>query len=79
MDKAAILNIIESTLKSGSKTPGLFDLPKILSIKSEIESCHSINGVLGIIEQHRDLLAKAFGLNEAVIESAVQKLKALEG
>lgn len=79
MDKQAVLNIIEAALKAGNKTPGLFDLPKILGIKAEIQSCSSIKDVLGIIDRHRGLLTKAFGLSDAVIEEAVGKLKALQG
>jgi hypothetical protein len=79
MNKEEIINIIESTLKSGDKTPGIFDLAKIMAIKTEIQSCTSINAVLALIEEHRDLISKAFGLSEDVIESTVQKIKALEG
>ena len=79
MNKEEIINIIESTLKSGDKTPGIFDLAKIMAIKTEIQSCTSINTVLALIEEHRDLISKAFGLSEDVIESTVQKIKALEG
>jgi hypothetical protein len=79
MNKEEIINIIESTLKSGDKAPGMFDLAKIMAIKAEIQSCTSINAVLALIEEHRDLISKAFGLSEDVIESTVQKIKALEG
>ncbi len=79
MNKAEITNILEATLKSGDKLPGLFDLPKIMGIKAEIESCHSIKDVLAIIERHRDLIAKAFGLSEDKIELALGKIRALEG
>ena len=79
MNKEEIINIIESALKSGDKTPGLFDLAKIMAIKTEIQSCTSVNAVLGLIEEHRDLIAKAFGLSEDVIDETVQKIKAFEG
>lgn len=78
MDKQAILNIIETTLASGSKVPGMFDLPKIMSVKSEIQNCHSINDVLAIVEEHRPLISKAFGLTEDKIEQTIQKIKSLE-
>lgn len=79
MNKEEIINIIESTLKSGDKTPGIFDLAKIMAVKAEIQSCTSINAVLGLIEEHRDLISKAFGLSEDIIEETVQKIKAIEG
>jgi len=78
MNKDEVLNIIEATLKGGDKTPGLFDLPKIMGIKSEIESYTSINDVIGVIEKNRNLISKAFGLSDEVIEETMEKLKALE-
>jgi hypothetical protein len=79
MDKKAIQNIIETTLKSGDRIPGLFDLPKIMALKAEIQACSTINDVLAIVEEHRPLISKAFGLSEDDIEQAIQKIKALQG
>ena len=79
MNKEEIIGIIENTLKSGDKTPGIFDLAKIMAIKVEIQSCTSVNAVLGLIEEHRDLISKVFGLTEDAIEKAVQKIKGIEG
>ncbi len=79
MNKEEITSIIENTLKSGDKTPGIFDLAKIMAIKAEIQSCTTVNAVLGLIEEHRDLISKAFGLSEDVIEETVQKIRAIEG
>ncbi len=77
MLKTEVRNIIESTLTSGSKTPGLFDLPKILGIKSKMESCTSVKEVIGILEENRSLITKAFGISEELFNSGVEKLKAL--
>ncbi len=77
MLKTEVRNIIESTLTSGSKTPGLFDLPKILGIKSKMESCTSVGDVIGILEENRSLITKAFGISEQSFNSGVEKLKAL--
>jgi len=78
MNKSEVLNIIEATLKGGNKTPGLFDLPKMMGIKSELQSCASISDVLGVIEKHRNIICKAFGLSDETIAATVEKLKALE-
>ena len=78
MNEDEVRNIIEAALKGGDKTPGLFDLPRLIAIRSEIQSCTSINDVLGIIEEHRSVLSKAFGLSDDVIEETMEKLKALE-
>ena len=79
MDKEVITSIIENALRSGDKTPGIFDLAKIMAIKAEIQSCTTVNAVLGLIEEHRDLISKAFGLSEDAIEETVQKIRAIEG
>ncbi len=79
MNKAEITRIIESTLTSGNKMPGLFDLPKIMGIKMQLQSCQSVADVLAIIDEHRDLISKAFSLNEGAIDLAVDKIKSLEG
>ena len=78
MNKAAVRSIIESTLKSGNKTPGLFDLPKIIGVKSRLESCASISEVIGVLEENRSLISKSFGLSDTEINEGVAKLKALE-
>jgi hypothetical protein len=77
MNKAEVRNIIETTLKSGNKSPGLFDLPKILGVKSKLESCTSISEVVGILEDNRSFIAKSFGLSDTVFNESVEKLKSL--
>lgn len=77
MNKSEIKSIIEATLTSGSKTPGLFELPKMLGIKSKLESCESVADVLGILEDNRPLLCKSFGLSDELFNGGVEKLKAL--
>ena len=78
MNKTEVRSIIESTLKSGSKNPGLFDLPKILSLKTKLESCTAIDDVVGILEDHRGLVTKAFGLGDTAFNEGVNKLMALK-
>jgi hypothetical protein len=77
MNKTAVINIIEAALKSGDKSPGLFDLPKIMGIKAKIESCTSIGDVLEIVSEHRSFIIKAFGLREEVMNQALEKLQSL--
>ena len=78
MNKAEVRSIIESTLTSGDKAPGLFDLPKILKVKFKLESCDSITEVVAILEDHRSLISKSFGLSDSVFDASVKKLKTLE-
>ena len=77
MNKTVVRNIIESTLTSGSKTPGLFDLPKIFSVKSKMESCASVGEVIGILEDNRALITKSFGISDELFDSSLKKLKDL--
>lgn len=77
MNKIEVHTIIESTLKNGNKTPGLFDLPKIMGIKSKLESCASIGEVIGILEDNRSLISKSFGVGDELFNCGVERLKAL--
>jgi hypothetical protein len=78
MNKAEVRNIIETTLKNGNKSPGLFDLPKLIGVKSKLESCDSISEVVGILEDNRSFISKSFGLSDSDFNASVDKLKALE-
>ena len=77
MNEIEVRNIIETTLKSGSKTPGLFDLPKILGVKSKLENCNTISEVLAVLESNRSFIAKSFGLSDELFNGGVEKLKSL--
>lgn len=78
MNKTEVRNIIEATLKSGNKTPGLFDLPKILGIKSKLESCTSINDVVEMLEVNRSLISKSFGLSDVAFNESIKTINALK-
>lgn len=77
MNQDKVRNIIETTLKAGEKTPGLLDLPKIMGIKSKLESCASIGEVVGILQLNKELLCKAFGLNDVKFDDGIANLNAL--
>ncbi|HEY0267771.1 MAG TPA: hypothetical protein VGC12_00900 [Methyloradius sp.] len=78
MNKTAVRNIIESTLKSGNKNPGLFDIPKVLKLKSALESCDSVDEVVAVLESSRSLIAKAFGLDNNAITDGITSIKHLD-
>ncbi len=77
MNKDEVRSIIETTLMSGDKTPGLFDLPKILGLKSKLESSSTISEVIGLLEENWSFIAKSFGLNDAGLNVGLEKLKVL--
>ena len=78
MNKDEVRNIIESTLKSGSKSPGLFDLPKIMSVKGKLESCSSITQVVVVLADNRTLISKSFGVSDALFDGGIAKLNELD-
>ena len=78
MNEAEVQNIIEIALNCGNKTPGLFDLPIVLWIKSKLEPCIPINEVAEILEDNRAPISKSFGLSESIFDAGLVKLKKLE-
>jgi len=78
MNKDEVRRIIEEILKSGKKTPGLFDMPKIFSLKSKLEACTSISEVIGVLEENRSLIMQAFGLSDYMFREGVECLNCLE-
>lgn len=78
MNHTEVRNLIEATLKSGNKTPSLFDLPKILSVKSKLESCDSIPDVVAVLGENRSLISKSFGISDVAFNESVEKLNALK-
>lgn len=77
MHKAEVRNILEATLKSGTRAPGLLDLARILAVRSKLESCASVVQVIGILEENRGLITRSFGVSDEAFDSGVEKLKAL--
>jgi len=75
MNKDAVKLIIETTLKSGSKSPGMFDLPKILGLKSKLEACTAIPEVVAALEDSRSLITMSFGVSDAAYNEAIEKIK----
>jgi hypothetical protein len=78
MNKAEVRNIIEATLRGGSRSPGPLDLLKVIAVRVELEACSSTDEVVGILARHRPLIVKAFGLTPAAFEAGVERIRALE-
>jgi hypothetical protein len=77
MKKDDIRAVIENTLKQGSKTPGVFSLPKIMSIKLELETCSTTDEVVKALEDNRDFICTSFGLNSDIYTAAITIIKGL--
>jgi hypothetical protein len=58
MNTGEVRSIIEATLKSGIKTPGMLELT------SKLDSCTSIDDVIAVVKEDRSLILKELGLNE---------------
>jgi hypothetical protein len=78
MKKREIHNIIESTLRGGSKAPGPLVLLKVLAVRAELERCRSTTEVVDTLERHRPLIVKSFGLTDAAYDAGVERIKALD-
>lgn len=78
MDKAEIRNIIETTLRGGSKSPGPLDLLKVMAVRVELEACDSPREVVEILARHRTLITRAFGLSAAAFDAGVERIRALD-
>ncbi len=79
MDRTEVRNIIEATLRGGSKTPGPFDMVKIMVIKLELEACGSTSHVVEVLARHRGLIMKSFGVSAAAFDAGVERIRALGG
>ncbi len=78
MDKTEVRNIIEATLRGGSRSPGPLDLLRVLAVRAELERCDSTDEVVGILARHRALIVKAFGLAPGAFEAGVERIEALD-
>lgn len=78
MDHIEVRNILVNTLKGGDKTPGLFSLPKLLGLKSKLESCIAMNEVVAILEDNRSLITKSFGISDVAFDQGIEKLNTLK-
>ena len=77
MDKDKVRKIIEATLCRGTKKPGVFDIPKALSLKSKLESCNSVEAVIEELHRSYSFISKSFGLSSIVFDEGIDKLKEL--
>lgn len=78
MNKKEVHNIIEATLRGGSKVPGPLALVKVLAVRRELEACDSTDEVVTALARAQPLIVKAFGLTDAAYDAGVEKIKALD-
>lgn len=79
MDRTEVRHIINATLRGGSKTPGPFDMLKVMVIKLELEACASTSQVVEILARNRGLITRSFGVSAAAFDAGVERIKALGG
>lgn len=77
MNKAEVRSIIESNQVAGNKTPGLFDWPKMLGVKSKLETSSNIAEVIEMLEANRSIISKSLGLSDAVFADSLLRPKVL--
>jgi hypothetical protein len=64
MDKAAVHRIIDTTIRSGSKTPKTMWITQLNAVQDELKFCNSTAEVIALIEANRGLIEKLFGVSE---------------
>jgi len=61
--------------QSGNKNPELFDIPKVLKLKSSLESFDSVDEVIAILKDNRNLITKVFGLDDNAITYGIASIR----
>jgi hypothetical protein len=74
MDKKLVEEIITETLKSGTKTPGIFQMGKALSIKKDLGSSEYVSEVCAKLINRKTDICDLFGLTEVQVRSCVDRL-----
>lgn len=77
MDKQAVRSIIETTLKKGSRSPGVFDIPKATSLKIKLERCNSVEEVVTILLNNVSSIVNMFGIKTVDIDKGISDIRAL--
>ena len=67
---------IEASLAKG-KLPGVFDIPKTLSLKSKLEACDTGDEVATVLEQNKSSIMKIFKLSEVEVNSCIRDVRAI--
>ena len=76
MNRDKVRNIIETTLKAGSRSPGLFDISKALAIKTALEKSNSIPQVVEVINTNNSTISRIFGVPMSAIERCITDIEA---
>ena len=67
---------IEASLAKG-KLPGVFDIPKTLSLKNKLEACDTADEVATVLEQNKSSIMKIFKLSEVEVNSCIRDVRAI--
>jgi len=76
-NKELVRRTIEKTIACGTKTPGIFQIPKALQLKAELESCNSIPEVCLKLMRNKEDICSIFGLRDIQVISCVRELTEL--
>lgn len=67
---------IKASLATG-RLPGVFDLPKVVSLTRKLEGCDSADEVATLLEQNKNSIVKIFKISEAEIASCIRDVRAI--
>ncbi|MBU6468249.1 MAG: hypothetical protein KGN31_04250 [Betaproteobacteria bacterium] len=75
MNKELIKSLLEKAFQQSTKTPSLWQLPKTLQIKNQLEAAKSVQEVVSLLEHNSTFLQEALGLNHALFTETVNRIK----
>ena len=78
LDKVGVHFIIDSAIRVGGKFPGTLSLKQIRALQTELESCESTCEVVSLLEIHRSLICKSFGVGSAEFDACLADIKSLD-
>ena len=77
MERHTVEMLITSSLKKGGKTPGMFQVPKALTLKSALEACTNQSQVVHQLASNAEFICKEFGVTATDLEILKQKIAAM--
>lgn len=75
MNKDAVKQILERTLRAGGMMPSIFQMPKAMMLKSELEACTEVKQVVHILQGETAFLSKAFGVSKEEVQLAIVEIQ----
>lgn len=76
MSEEKIRGRIQAALATG-KLPGVFDIPKVVALKSNLEKCDKSGDVAAMLDQNRVAIIKIFNISETELSACIRDIRAV--